>query len=329
MPPCARTSTVRQTHEENDSDMTGALDALTFVFGLIVGSFLNVVIYRVPRDESIVKPRSRCPQCGTEIRAHDNIPVLSWLILRGRCRDCHEPISIRYPAVELFTGLIFLAMAWRFGMTWELPAYLYLAGIGVALSMIDYDTKRLPDVIVKPSYVVAGLLLLAPAIAASDWHRYGKAWAGAVVLFTFYFLLRLIHPPGMGWGDVKLAGVLGLYLAWLGWGVLVVGGFLAFGFGAIVGVVVLVVRRKDPAPAVSVTQPAGATATVRESSQADADESTADGAEADASSAQDAKTARRARRRIPFGPFMVLGAWTAILWGQTLWNAYTGTFPGN
>jgi leader peptidase (prepilin peptidase) / N-methyltransferase len=314
MPPCARTPRVRQTREENDSDMTGALDALTFVFGLIVGSFLNVVIYRVPRDESIVKPRSRCPSCGTEIRAHDNVPVLSWLILRGHCRDCHEPISIRYPAVELFTGLIFLAMAWRFGMTWELPAYLYLAAVGVALSMIDLDTKRLPDVIVKPSYVVAGLLLLAPAIADSDWHRYGKAWAGALVLYAFYFLLRLIHPPGMGLGDVKLAGLLGLYLAWLGWGVLVVGGFLAFGYGAIVGVVVLVVRRKDPTPAVRVAQSGGPTS---------------DGAESEAAEAQAAKAARRARRRIPFGPFMVLGAWTAILWGQTLWNAYTGTFPSN
>ena len=257
--------------------MTGVICALTFVLGLLVGSFLNVVIYRVPRGESIVKPRSRCPHCGAEIRAYDNIPVLSWLILRGRCRDCSEPISARYPAVELFTGLIFLVMVLRFGASWELPAYLYLAAIGVALSMIDFDVKRLPDVIVLPSYVVAGALLLVPAIVDSSWGDYLRAWLGALALFVFYFVIRVIYPAGMGFGDVKLAGVLGLYLAWLSWGVLVVGAFLGFVFGAFVGVALILVRRGGR------------------------------------------------KSKVPFGPFMVLGAWTAIVVGQHLWHAYTGT----
>jgi len=262
--------------------MTGVTCALTFVFGLLVGSFLNVVIYRVPRGESIVKPRSRCPHCGTEIRAYDNVPVVSWLVLRGRCRDCKAPISPRYPAVELFTGLIFLVMALKFGASWELPAYLYLAAIGVALSMIDFDVKRLPDVIVKPSYVVAGLLLLIPAVADSRWHDYLRAWLGALALLCFYGLIYLIAAMlyggrGMGLGDVKLSGVLGLYLGWLGWGAVVVGSFLAFFYGAFIGIVLILVGRS------------GRKATV------------------------------------PFGPYMVLGAWTAILWGQTLWDGYLGT----
>jgi leader peptidase (prepilin peptidase)/N-methyltransferase len=257
--------------------VTGVLLGLTFVFGLVVGSFLNVVIYRVPRGESIVKPRSRCPSCGGEIRGYDNIPVLSWLVLRGRCRDCKAPISVRYPLVELATGLVFVIMTARFGATWDLPAYLYLAAIGVALSMIDFDVKRLPDAIVLPSYVVAGVLLLVPAVVDGAWHDYLRAWLGAAALFVFYFVIRVIYPAGMGFGDVKLAGVLGLYLGWLSWGVLVIGGFLGFMFGAMVGIALIVVGRGGR------------------------------------------------KSKVPFGPFMVLGAWTAIVVGQWLWDSYTGT----
>ena len=255
--------------------MTGAVDALTFVFGLLVGSFLNVVIYRVPRGESIVKPRSRCPHCGTEIRAFDNIPVLSWLILRGRCRDCHGPISIRYPAVELATGTIFLVMALRFGATWELPAYLYLAAIGVALSMIDFDVKRLPDVIVLPSYVVVGVLLLLPAVADSAWSNYLRAWLGALVLFAFYFLLMFIYPAGMGFGDVKLSGVLGMYLGWVSWGLVILGTFVGFLLGALVGVAVMLVRKGGR------------------------------------------------KTKVPFGPFMVIGTFLALFFGQPVIDWYT------
>ncbi|MFZ0323366.1 MAG: prepilin peptidase [Actinomycetes bacterium] len=205
------------------------------VLGLLVGSFLNVVIHRVPLGESVVAPRSRCPRCGHEIGALDNIPVLSWLVLRGRCRQCHAPISIRYPLVEVLTAAVFLSMLWRFDLSWELPAYLYLGGVGVALAMIDIDVHRLPDVLTLPAYLVLGALLLLPAAVDGSWGDYLRAWLAAAALFGFYFVLALVYPSGMGFGDVKLAGVLGLALGWLSWGVLVVGGFLGFLLGAVVG----------------------------------------------------------------------------------------------
>jgi leader peptidase (prepilin peptidase) / N-methyltransferase len=303
--------------QENHTEMTAALDALVFVFGLIVGSFLNVVIYRVPRGESIVKPRSRCPGCGHEIREYDNIPVISWLVLRGRCRDCHEPISARYPAVELFTGLIFLVMALHFGTTWELPAYLYFAAIGVALAMIDFDVKRLPNAIVLPSYVVAGALLLLPAALDGQWADYLRAWEGAAALYLFFFIVRLIYPAGMGFGDVKFAFVVGMYLGYLGWGVLVIGAFSGFLIGGLVGIVVMLLPQpKDEQP-------------VPVSVGSDAPAGDADTEPSAESATTEARPSRRSKRRVPFGPFMVIGAWVGILWGQALWNAYMGTMPGN
>lgn len=208
-----------------------AVMAVAGVLGLIIGSFLNVVIHRVPRGESIVSPPSACPSCHHEIRARDNIPVVSWLLLHGRCRDCGNAISARYPLIELATALLFAAMAWQFGLSWQLPAYMYFTAMAVTLAMIDYDTKRLPNVIVLPSYVVGGVLLLLPAIADGRWSDYLTAWLGAVVLFALYFVLAWVYPAGMGFGDVKLAGVIGLYLGWLGWGTLAVGGFLGFLLG--------------------------------------------------------------------------------------------------
>lgn len=213
------------------------------LLGLIIGSFLNVVIWRVPRGESIVSPPSACPACQHEIRAIDNIPVVSWLLLRGKCRDCGAGISARYPIVELATGLLFVVMAWRFGLAWELPAFLYLAAISVALTMIDLDVKKLPNVIVLPSYIVGGVLLLIPAVLDGRWSSYLGAWLGAAAMFALYFALAWIYPAGMGVGDVKLAGVLGLYLGWLGWGVLAVGTFLGFLLGAIVGIALMLIGK--------------------------------------------------------------------------------------
>lgn len=223
--------------------MTAGIIAISAVLGLVIGSFLNVVIWRVPRGESVVNPPSHCPGCDKQIRAYDNIPVLSWLILRGRCRDCHTRISARYPAVEALTALLFALMAWKFGASWELPAYLYLVAVGVALAFIDFDTKRLPDKLTLPSYAVLGALLALPATLEPDWASYLQAWLGALALFGFYFILALIYPAGMGFGDVKLAGVLGLALGWLGWGVLVVGGFLGFMLGGLVGAMILLTGR--------------------------------------------------------------------------------------
>jgi leader peptidase (prepilin peptidase) / N-methyltransferase len=220
----------------------GALVAVT-ILGLVIGSFLNVVIWRVPRGESVVRPGSHCPSCGEAIRPRDNVPVLSWALLRGRCRDCSARISGRYPAVELLTGAVFLALSLRIGLDAALPAFLYLGAAGVALALIDVDVKRLPNSIVLPSYVVAAVLLGTAALITGEWSNLLRAVVGMAALFGFYFLLVLVYPSGMGFGDVKLAGVLGLYLGYLGWAELVTGGFLGFLFGGVVGGALMVLRK--------------------------------------------------------------------------------------
>ncbi len=223
--------------------MTTVLVVVMALLGLLVGSFLNVVIWRVPRGESVVRPGSHCPSCGEPVRPRDNIPVLSWLLLRGRCRDCSAPISRRYPLVEVLTSVVLVVLTLRIGAEASLPAFLYLGVIGVALALIDIDVKRLPNVIVLPSYVVASALLLLAAVVGEDWRRLLHAAVGMAALYGLYFLLALAYPRGMGFGDVKLAGVLGLYLGWLGWAELVTGAFLGFLLGALWGGSLMLVRR--------------------------------------------------------------------------------------
>lgn len=231
----------------------GAVVALAYagaaVLGLVIGSFLNVVVWRVPRGESVVSPPSGCPRCGHTIRSRDNVPVVSWVLLRGRCRDCGAPISARYPLVELVTAVLFCLVVLRFGLAppevYALPAFLYLAAAGLALALIDLDVHRLPDAIVLPSYVVGAVGLLAASWAAGDWPSVLRAVLGAVILFAFYFVILFAYPRGMGFGDVKLAGVLGLYLGWIGWGALVVGGFAAFVLGGVYAVGLLLAGRVE------------------------------------------------------------------------------------
>lgn len=216
------------------------------LLGLAIGSFLNVVVWRVPRGESVVSPPSACPRCGHPVRPRDNVPVLSWLLLRGRCRDCGEPIAVRYPLVEGGTALLFALATWWSGPGWVTPALLYLAAVSVALALIDLDVHRLPDAIVLPSYPVA-LLLLGLAswnpTGAADWAALLRAAIGAVALLAVYLALVLAYPRGMGLGDVKLAGLLGLYLAWFGWSELVVGWFAAFLLGGVLSLVLLATGR--------------------------------------------------------------------------------------
>ena len=220
--------------------------AIIGLLGLLIGSFLNVVVWRVPRGESIVRPPSACPRCGHLIRRRDNVPLLSWLALRGRCRDCGAPIARRYPLVEAGTAIAFALTAWLVGLSWLLPAMLYLVAIGIALALIDLDAHRLPDAIVLPSYGVAGALL-----ALASWNPGGpsdlsallRAAIAGAVLFGVYFAVLLAYPSGMGFGDVKLAGVLGLYLGWFGWGPVAVGWFAAFLLGGIFSLGLLATRR--------------------------------------------------------------------------------------
>jgi leader peptidase (prepilin peptidase) / N-methyltransferase len=221
--------------------VTGLVATIAALFGLVIGSFLNVVIWRVPRKESIVHPRSRCPSCDTQLASRDNVPVASWILLRGRCRTCDAGISVRYPLVELLTGALFAAVGARFADSWALPAYLVLTAGLVALAAIDLEHYILPNRLVYPlGFAGWGLLAFASALE-HDWSAFGRACAAGAVAYVFFFIVHVLSPRGMGFGDVRLSLVLGLYLGWLGWGELLAGLFLGFVYGAVVGVAVMAV----------------------------------------------------------------------------------------
>ncbi|MCA1846823.1 MAG: prepilin peptidase [Actinobacteria bacterium] len=231
--------------------MRAVLIAWSGLLGLAIGSFLNVVIWRVPRKLSVVRPPSHCPSCETPLRPWDNIPVVAWLALRGKCRYCGNPISVRYPLVELGCGALFAAVATRFGWSWDLPAYLVLAAALLAISLIDLEHFIVPDRITAPLTVSALALLGLAAAANGDGGRFVRSFLGGLVFFAFLLLLNLLYPRGMGMGDVKLSFSLGLFLGWLGWGQVFLGGFLAFLLGAVVGVALIatgVKGRKDFVP---------------------------------------------------------------------------------
>jgi leader peptidase (prepilin peptidase)/N-methyltransferase len=223
-----------------------AIVVLLGLLGLAIGSFLNVVIYRVPRGESLLHPPSHCPSCGQAVRARHNVPVFGWLLLRGKCADCSAPISARYPLVEGATAVLFVAVSLRIAhldLMAALPANLYFVAIGVALAMIDFDCQRLPNSIVYPSYPVVAVLLSLASATTSDWGSLGRAAIGAAALFAFYLAIVIAYPAGMGFGDVKLSGILGGLLAYLSWSALVIGAFAGFLLGALVGVAVMMAGR--------------------------------------------------------------------------------------
>ena len=270
--------------------------AFVAVFGLLVGSFLNVVVYRVPNGMSVVAPPSACPGCGSGIKAYDNVPVLSWLALRGKCRSCREPISMRYPLVEAGVGVFFAVVAvWWWEISTNsafqisagsisgsnvvadvlvLIAFLWLAGVSVSLALIDIDTHKLPNAIVLPSYFVGGVLLATAGLLNGDVDALIRSATGMAALWLAYFAMAMLYPGGMGFGDVKLAGMLGLFLGFLGWGALLVGAFAAFFFGGIYAIALMVLK----------------------------------------------KAGRKSG--IPFGPWMLFGAWTGVFFGNTLWASY-------
>jgi leader peptidase (prepilin peptidase) / N-methyltransferase len=221
------------------------------LLGLAVGSFLNVVIYRVPEHLSIVRPSSACPNCHAPIAGRDNIPLVSWLALRGRCRSCGVAISCRYPLVEATCAILFVAGAWRFGATWPLPAYLALFAGLLALGAIDLDKLILPKSIVYATAIaVTGFL----GVAALQEHRWWPFLVGtlcAVTWWTVFFVINFVSPRVLGFGDVRLALVLGMGLGWLGVGAALVGFFVSNLIGAIVGVTLIALkraRRDQPVP---------------------------------------------------------------------------------
>lgn len=211
---------------------------LLAVLGLNVGYALTTVVMRLPYRISLRSP-SRCPVCEHPLTARDRIPVVSWLLLRGHCRYCNAVLGWRYPAIELSTAVLFAAMGWRFGWSAPLPAYLYLAALAVALAGIDLDVHRLPDALTLPSYVVMFVLLGYATVLTGDWWALGRAIISMALLFVAYYMMAFVAPEGMGFGDVKLAGVLGLALGWLSWSTLIVGTVLGFVLGGVVSGVLL------------------------------------------------------------------------------------------
>jgi leader peptidase (prepilin peptidase)/N-methyltransferase len=185
-----------------------AVGAFALLFGLVIGSFLNVVAWRLPRGESLSHPPSACPSCGTPIKPYDNVPVLGWLWLRGRCRACKAPISPRYPIVEAATGLLYAAVVLaRWDDAADVVLGLVLVTMLVPVTLIDLDHRLIPNKITYPAAPLA--LVIA---AALDADRIPELLIAGAAAGAFFFIAALAYPRGMGMGDVKLAGVLGLYL---------------------------------------------------------------------------------------------------------------------
>lgn len=216
------------------------LAALAGVFGLLIGSFLNVVIGRVPAGQGL-GGRSRCPACRHQIRERDNIPVLSWLLLRGRCRDCAAPIPVRYPAVELGTAAGWALIVAVAGLTPLTPLLLAAFSITVALAVIDLDTMRLPDPLTAALAVLVVAYLTTLTVTTGAWEDYARAWAVAGLLTGFLLVLHLgTGGRGLGFGDVKLAPSLGLLTGFAGWGPAAVGALAPWLLGLLVAGALLV-----------------------------------------------------------------------------------------
>lgn len=219
------------------------LELFFFIIGTIIGSFLNVLIVRVPKDESIVSPPSHCPYCDHRISPLENIPVLSYLYLRGRCRKCGEKISPRYLIVEIITGLLFLMAFSITGLNAKLIPELFIISVLIVVSFIDYELQLIPNKIIYPSIVFSLILILA----TSGVEALLSSLAGFLIGGGLLLVIVVIQPKGMGLGDVKLAALSGLYLG----PKVLISLFLSFLIGAVVSVVLLLLKlktRKDHIP---------------------------------------------------------------------------------
>lgn len=216
--------------------------ASAFILGTIVGSFLNVCIYRIPAGKSIVSPPSSCPNCGTGIHWYQNVPVLSWLALRGRCASCKVRISPRYPMIEALTGCLFVLVLWYFGFSWATLIYWLMISALVTITFIDLDHQIIPDVISLPGIVIG--FVTSFAIPWLPWHEslIGILVGGGSLYLVAWLYELLTKREGMGGGDIKLLAMLG---AFLGWKAIFPVIFLASLVGTLIGVPLMLLQRGD------------------------------------------------------------------------------------
>jgi len=246
---------------------------LIFVLGLIVGSFSNVCIYRIPRNESIIYPASHCPKCLSKIKPVDNIPLLSFILLRGRCRNCKTKISIQYPMVELLCGLIYLIIYLIFGLSVQTLVYIILSSALIIIAFIDLNEQIVPDVISLPGIVIGFILSFFVSYISFINSALGVVVGGGIILIIGLGGSVIFKKEAMGGGDVKLAAMIG---AFLGWRYIIISLFLGFLFGALAGIFLIMAKIK------------------------------------------------KREDVIPFGPFIVLGSFITLLWGEQIISWYIG-----
>jgi len=251
----------------------GVNDVLIFILGLIVGSFSNVCIYRIPRNESIIYPASHCPKCRSKIKPVDNIPLLSFILLKGRCRNCKSKISIQYPVVEFLTGLTYLIIYLIYGLSIQSLIYIILSSALIIIAFIDLNEQIVPDVISLPGIVIGFILsFFVPYISFIN-SALGVLVGGGIILIIGLAGSVIFKKEAMGGGDVKLAAMIG---AFLGWRYIIISLFLGFFLGALTGIFLILLKIK---------------------------------------SREDV---------VPFGPFIVLGSFITLLWGEKIISWYLG-----
>ena len=225
--------------------MPAAVEAVAGVVGLAIGSFVGVITDRLPRSESIVSPPSHCVACSAPIRAYDNIPVVSYLVLRGRCRDCGAQIPPRDAILELVTAILFVLVAWRVTSVWEVPAYCLLSASLVAISAIDIEHMRIPSAIVYTTAALGAPLLVLASAGTHRWSALLSALVGGAAAFAAFFALFIAVPKGIGFGDLRLAGLCGAFLGWIGYREVIAGFLLSFILAGVPAIVLLAMRKVE------------------------------------------------------------------------------------
>ncbi|GAB4415376.1 MAG: A24 family peptidase [Thermodesulfovibrionales bacterium] len=224
--------------------MTEIQYIIVFLFGSIVGSFLNVCIYRMPRGLSIVRPSSRCPSCSAAIKPYDNIPVLSFLFLGGRCRYCRAKIPLRYPLVETLNAFMYIAVIWRFGLNWHTPVLFAFCSAMIVITFIDLDFQIIPDAITLPGIpvgLITGALLLPDPFARNSVLGFKEAIIGIMTGGGLFYIIAVLSRGGMGGGDIKMMAMVG---AFMGWKAVLLTTFSGSLLGSIVGIFLMAFKGK-------------------------------------------------------------------------------------